>query len=70
MIKSVPFQIAGKLRCKSADNGFKKIQNDCLAMSSHLDKLVQPSYILSMQISPLALPRASKAMLATLTSDR
>ena len=57
MRKSAPFRIAGKLRCKAADNGFKQVQIAYLALISYLDKLVQPSYTLSMQISPLALPR-------------
>jgi len=48
----------GKLRCKAADNGFKLVQIAYLAVISYLDKLVQPSYTLSTQISPLALPRA------------
>jgi len=64
--KSAPFRIAGKLR----SNGFKQVQIAYLAVISYLDKLVQPSYTLSTQISPLAMPRASLAMLATLTSDR
>ena len=58
MRKSAPFRIAGQLRCKAADNGFKQVQIAYLALISYLDKLVQPSYTLSMQISPLGLPRA------------
>ena len=58
MRKSALFRIAGKLRCKAADNGFKQVQIAYLALISYLDKLVQPSYTLSMQISPLGLPRA------------
>ena len=60
----------GKLRCKAADNSFKLVQITYLAVISYLDKLVQPSYTLSARISPLALPRASLATLATLTPDR
>ena len=48
-----------------ASNKYKLL----LAVISYLDKLVQPSYMLSLQMSPLALPRVSKATLATLTSD-
>ena len=58
MRKSAPFRIAGQLRCKAADNGFKQVQIAYLALISYLDKQVQPSYTLSMQISPLGLPRA------------
>ena len=58
MRKSAPFRIAGQLRCKAADDGFKQVQIAYLALISYLDKLVQPSYTLSMQISPLGLPRA------------
>ena len=54
MRKSAPFRIAGKLRCKAADNGFKQVQIAYLALISYLDKLVQPSYMLFMLISPLA----------------
>ena len=57
--KSAPFRSASKLRCKAADNGFKQVQFAYLAVISYLDKLFQPSYTLSTQISPLALPRAS-----------
>ena len=57
--KLVLFRIAGKLRYKPADNGFKQVQLAYLAVISYLDKLVQPSYMLSTRISPLALPRAS-----------
>ena len=57
--KLVLFRIRGKLLCKATANGFKKVQIAYLAVISYLDKLVQPSYTLSMQIRPLALPRAS-----------
>ena len=40
-------RIAGKLRCKAADSGFKQVQIAYLAVISYLDKLVQPSYTLS-----------------------
>ena len=40
------------------NNSFKQVQFAYLVVISYLDKLVQPSYPLSMQISPLALPRA------------
>ena len=59
MRKLASFQIAGKLRCKAADDGLKQVQFAYLAVISYLDKLVQPTYTLSMQITPLALPRAS-----------
>ena len=59
MRKSALFRIAGKLRSKAADNRFKQMQIAYLAVISYLDKLVQPSYMLSTQISPLAQPRAS-----------
>jgi len=57
--KSALIRIPGKLWCKTAGNGFKQLQFPYLAVISYLDKLLQPSYMLSMQISPLALPRAS-----------
>ena len=46
----------GKLQCKATDNGFKTAY---LAVISYLDKLVQPSYKQSAEISPLELPSAS-----------
>ena len=55
MRKSAPIRIPGKLRCKATTNGFKQAE----IVISYLDKLVQPSYMLSLQISPLVLPRAS-----------
>ena len=54
--KSALFRIAGKLQ--AADNGFKQVQIAYLSEITYLDKLLQPSYMLSTQISPLALPRA------------
>ena len=57
--KSAPFRIPGKLRCKTTANGLKQVQIAYLAVISYVDKLVQPSYTPSMQISPLALPGAS-----------
>ena len=69
MRKSVPFQIAGKLQCKATANDFKQVQIGYLAVISYLHNLVQPSYLLSMQISLLALPIACLATLVTLTSD-
>ena len=48
----------GKLRCIDTDNGFKQVQKAYLALISYLDKLVQPSYMLTVQISPLATPWA------------
>ena len=41
----MPFQIAGKLRC--VESGFKQVQITYLAEVRNLDKLVQPSYTLS-----------------------
>ena len=54
--------ICGKLQLKPqimimASNKYKLLTY--LAVISYLDKLVQPSYMLSAQICPLALPRAS-----------
>ena len=46
-------QIAGKLQCIAAENGFKQVQIAYLAEIRNLDKLVQPSYTLSMQVGPL-----------------
>ena len=57
--KSAPFRIHGKLRRKATANGFKQVHIAYLAVISYLDKLVQPSYTLSMQIRPWGLPRAS-----------
>ena len=56
--KSVQFQIAGKLRYTAIDNGFKPVQIAYLAVISNLDKLVQPCYMLPMQIRPLTRPMA------------
>ena len=56
MGKSVPFQIAGKLRYTPTDNGFKQVQIAYLAVISNLDKPVQPCYML---------PYATFANLAT-----
>ena len=53
-----PFLITGKLLSIDADNGFKQVQKGYLALISYLDKLGQPSYMLSVQISPLAKPWA------------
>ena len=58
MRKSAPFQIAGKLQYTPTDNGFKEVQIAYLAVISNLDRLVQPRYMLPMQIRPLARPRA------------
>ena len=58
MRKSAPFQIAGKLRYTPTDNGFKQVQIAYLAVISNLDELVQPCYMLLMQIRPLARPRS------------
>ena len=70
MGKSAPFQIAGKLRYTPTDNGFKQVQIAYLAVISNLDKLVQPCYMLPLQIRLLeGLYRACVATLATLTSE-
>ena len=45
-----------------ADNGFKQVAY--LAVISHLDKLVQPSYTLCTQFKPLALPRGRACLYA------
>ena len=62
MRKSAPFQIAGKLRGISTDNGFKQVQIAYLAVISNLERLVPLSYTLSMQIRPLANPRQRLAL--------
>ena len=54
----MPFQIVGKLRYTPVDNGFKQVQIAFLAVISNLDILVQPCYMLPLQISLLARPRA------------
>ena len=48
-VKAVLYQVS-----KAADNCFKKVQFAYLAVISYLDKLLQPSYTLPMQTSPLA----------------
>ena len=53
MRKLVPFQIAGKLRYAPTDKGFKQLQIAYLVVISNLEKLVQPSFVLPMQIRPL-----------------
>ena len=59
MRKSAPFQITGKIRYTLTDNGFKQVQITYLAViSSSLDKLVQPCYMLPMQIRPLVKSKA------------
>ena len=40
----MPFQIAGKLRCRPTDNGFIQVQSAYLALISNLDKLIQHIY--------------------------
>ena len=57
MRKSAPFQIAGKLRRTSTDSVFEQAQIAYLAVISNL-RLFPLSYTLSMQIIPLANPRA------------
>ena len=56
MGKVAPFQTVGKLQYTPADNGFKQVQNTYLAMISNLDELVQPCYVLPLQISLQCLP--------------
>ena len=58
MRKSAPFRIAEKLRGTPTDNGFKQVQIAYLAVISNLERLVQLSYMLAMQIKLLANPRA------------
>ena len=48
------FQIVSKLRCTLTDNGFKQAKITNLAVISNLDKLVQHSYMLSMEMRTLA----------------
>ena len=43
-----------KLQYTLTDNGFRQVKIAYLAVISNLDKLVQPSYTLSMQIRTLA----------------
>ena len=50
MRKPVPFQIAGKLRNAPTDKGFKQVQIAYLVVIRNLEKLVQPSSVLPMQI--------------------
>ena len=45
--------------CIATHKWFKQVQIASLELNSYLDKLVQPSYRLFMQIRPLATPRAS-----------
>ena len=49
---------------------FKQVQIAYLAAISYLDNLVRASYMLSTQIRPKAMPRASLGMLDTLTSEQ
>ena len=46
----MPFQIAGKLRYVPTDKGFKQLQIAYLVVIRNLEKLVQPSSVLPMQI--------------------
>ena len=56
--KSAPFQIVGILRGTPTDDSFKQVQVAYLAVIGNLERLVPLSYMLSMQIRPLANPRA------------
>ena len=58
MGKLALFQIPGKLRYTPIDKGFKQVQIAYLAVISNLDELVQPCYMLPLQIRLLARPRA------------
>ena len=47
-------------RCIDTDDGFKQVQKAYLELISYLDKLVQPSYMLSV---PISTPFISKSRL-------
>ena len=65
MVESCWFKLLDSCDVQLTENGFKEVEIAYLAVISHLDKLIQPSYTLCTQFKPLALPHGLLARLST-----